>query len=344
MFDLREKLDRYMPWPMFVATLLFLLLLGIVLHVGHTSPATGAVVYYRWELWLLYPLFVAEFAVHALTRSPRWRQHLLFCLLPPLRLAARDAATGRRIWLLPSGWVEVNEELAERVARTFSGPMIVIALAMVPLLALESIWQHVIYNNALIQLVVDFGTAVIWVAFTVEFVVMVSIVKKRLGYCKNHWIDLAIIVAPMLAFARLLRLGRLLRLEAVARTTRVYRLRGLATRAYKAVMVFEVIQKAFRGKPEKRLARLEEQLAERQRAVCRIQAEIERVREEICQRDATSPEMSEESAEGESRDGGDTVPLVDGGSETIRSPHAKRFSGDVGDRPAVGGVSRAGRE
>ena len=285
MFNLREKLDRYVPLPMFLATLLFLLLLGVILHVRPASPAADAAVHYSRVLWALYGLFLAEFAVHLLIRSPRWRQYLLFCLLPPLRLAARDVATGKRIWLPATGWIEVNDQLEQRVVRTFSGPMILIALGMVPLLALEFIWGHVIKNNAMIELVVDFGTAVIWAAFTVEFVLMASIVKKRLRYCKDHWIDLAIILAPMLAFARLMRLGRLLRVQTVVRTTRVYRLRGLAMRAYRAVLLLEMIEKVHHGKPEKRLARLEERLAENREEARRIEEEIARVRAELARRE-----------------------------------------------------------
>jgi voltage-gated potassium channel len=335
MLVLREKLDRYLPLPMFLATLLFLVLLGIVLHVRPDSSASEAAVHCGRLLWALYPLFVAEFAVHVITGSPRWRQHLLFCLLPPLRLAARDAATGKRVWLPASGWVEVNERLERGVARIFSGPMILIALAMVPLLALEFIWEHVIHDNAWIEMIVDFGTAVIWAAFTVEFVVMVSIVKKRLGYCKDHWIDLAIILAPMLAFARLFRLGRLLRLQTVARTTRVYRLRGLATRAYRAIFFVEIIQKVFQGKPEKRLVRLQERLAEKRGEVRQIEEEIARVRAEIVRREAQRAREPRAAVPEPSRVGDETVVQVDRGAETVGSPHGEQFAGRAAASPAV---------
>jgi voltage-gated potassium channel len=283
-----EKLDRYTPLPMFAATIGFLVLLGIVLHVRPASVATALITHYSRTLWMLYPLFLLELAVHVAVRSPRWRQHLLFCLLPPLRLSARDACTGKRIWIPSQGWVAVNPKLARRVARLFSVPMILIALAMIPLLALEFVWARLIRNDAVIEMVVDFGTAIIWVAFTVEFVVMVSIVDKRLRYCREHWIDLAIILAPMLAFARLLRLGRLMRLQTLIRTTRLYRLRGLAMRAYRAIFFFGILQKVFLHKPEKRLALLEAQLAEKQEEVGRIRAEIAQVRAEI----AHGPERS----------------------------------------------------
>jgi hypothetical protein len=213
----------------------------------------------------------------------------------------------------------------------------------------------VIRNNAVIELIVDFGTAVIWAAFTVEFVVMVSIVKKRVRYCKEHWIDLAIILAPMLAFARLMRIGRLMRLQVVARTTRVYRLRGLAMRAYQAIFFIEIIQKVFQGKPEKRLVRLEEQLAEKQDEVCEIKEEIARVREEIARRETQQAQAAEDAEQVESQEtaakdrgariGDDTVPIVDQGSETLGTPNTADVSDDSEASPSViDGAAGSGRE
>jgi hypothetical protein len=335
--DLREKLDRFTPWPMFLATVAFLVLLGFTLPLLRPEvPATDTLVHCHIALWALYCLFVIEAAVHLVIGSPRWRQHLFFCLVPPLRLVARDAATGKRIWVASIGWQEVNEELEQRVARTFSGPMILIALAMVPLLALEFIWGSMVDSNAAIKMIVECGTAVIWAAFTVEFIVMVAVVKKRLKYCKEHWIDIVIILAPLLAFARLLRLGRLLRLQTLARTTRVYRLRGLAMRAYRAIFLFEVVQKILLSKPEKRLAKLEEQLAERTVEVRSLEKKIARLRAEIAQRDEQEAPTKETATASSPDEPVETVPIVDEGSETVvAKPHVKGFQGEPGSERAA---------
>ncbi len=342
MLDLREKLDRYTPWPMFLATVAFLVLLGFVLPlVRPEEPAIDAVTWCQRVLWALYCLFVIEVALHLVIGSPRWRQHLFFCLAPPLRLVARDAATGKRIWVASMGWQEVNEELEQRVARTFSGPMILIALAMVPLLAIEFIWGSMVTNNAAIKMIVEWGTAVIWAAFTVEFIVMVAVVKKRLKYCKKHWIDIVIILAPLLAFARLLRLGRLLRLQTLARTTRIYRLRGLAMRAYRAIFLFEVVQKILLSKPEKRLAKLEEQLAERTAEVRSLEKQIARLRGEIAQRDEPETSTEEATAANSPDKPDDTMPIVDEGSETmVAKPHVKGLESE----PASEGTASARRD
>jgi voltage-gated potassium channel len=269
---------------MFLTTLAFLVALGIILPFGLDYAATPGIAWCRWILVALYPLFLIEAGIHWATRSPRWRQHLVYCLVPPLRLAARDAVTGTRVWLPVRGWVVVDRQLELQVARTFSLPMVLLALAMVPLLAVEFFWRSWVENSPAIAAIVHYGTAVIWAAFTVEFIVMIAIVRKRLKYCREHWIDIVIILAPVLAFARLLRLSRLLRVHTLLRTMRVYRVRGLANRAYRAVVLFGILRDLLPVKPEKRLARLEEQLAEKMEEMRSIEEEIARLQAQIAAR------------------------------------------------------------
>ena len=59
--------------------------------------------------------------------------------------------------------------------------------------------------------------SVIWLAFAVEFVMMFSVSPKKFRYCRDHWVDLVIILAPLAGFLRLLRVARALRLSTVSR-------------------------------------------------------------------------------------------------------------------------------
>jgi hypothetical protein len=279
MTTLKEKLDRYAPIPMFLVTIAFLLVLGVLVHIAlyHKEiPPWQAtlIVYLSAALSVLEVFYVVEFFLHLLARG-RWKQHLLFLFVPPLRLTARDCETGNRIWFPSTGWTAVNETLVRRVERAFTGPMLLIAVAVLPLLVIEYGWEGVVRNNPRYRFALDLGTASIWAAFTLEFIVMIAIVKKRIRYCKEHWIDIAIICIPLIAWARLLRLGRLLRLNYVVRAGRLYRLRGLLIKTYQSVLLLEFLRDRFNN-PEKRLLRLEEQLAEKEKELDELKQKISR--------------------------------------------------------------------
>ena len=81
------------------------------------------------------------------------------------------------------------------------------------------------------------GEALIWTAFALEFTVMIAVVDRKLKYCWQHWIDILVIVLPLVAFLRSLRLARLARLHQIGKFTRLYRLRGSVVRAQRAIAV-----------------------------------------------------------------------------------------------------------
>src|SRR5262249_61667669 len=84
-----------------------------------------------------------------------------------------------------------------------------------------------------LSLTLDIGTAVIWLAFALEFLVMASLAEDRINYCLCHWLDLAVVVLPLIDFLPILRLLRLRRLfegQQVSRLGRLYRLEGLLGR------------------------------------------------------------------------------------------------------------------
>lgn len=236
-----------------------------------------------WGMALLYPLFIGELILHLAMRSKFWKQHILFCLIPPLRLGARDHVTGRSVWFPRSGWSTVDRDLQPRMEKVFSRPMIAITLATLPLMAADYYWGEKISKIAGLDLVVQTTFALIWLSFAVEFIVMMSIVDRKIRYIKEHWIDLVVILLPlvaMLRFLRIARLGRLARLQQLTKTTRVFRMRGALMRTYRAILVLDVIDRIVRGKPEIRLSRLQEALAEKE-------LELEEIRKEIQELQAT---------------------------------------------------------
>jgi voltage-gated potassium channel len=184
-------------------------------------------------------------------------------------MGGRDHVTGRAIWLPSVRWAAVGPDLQLRIERAFSGPMILIALTVLPLLGFEWYLQSRAETpgwkwGVFLRL----SEYLIWLAFTVEFIIMLSVSTKKVDYCRQHWIDIVIIILPLIAFLRVLRLGRVLRLHHVAKAGRAFRLRGLGIRM-------------FRGVLGRKLDKMREELAERELEVERLQTEIGELEAEL---------------------------------------------------------------
>ena len=226
-------------------------------------------------------------------------------------MAARDARTGKRIWLPRLGWVTVDERLRQRVEQSLNVPMIGIALMVIPVLALDyyqpdhhpivahmqnalrmpvpqqttvdskQLWIATVAHQPAVRLATRIGEALIWTAFALEFVVMISVVDRKLRYCLQHWIDILVIVLPLIGFLRMLRLARLARLNQLGRFTRLYRLRGSVLRAQRGMIVASFLDRVIHRSPQKRLARLKESLAEKEREADLLRSRINELHSQI---------------------------------------------------------------
>lgn len=270
-----KQVDQFAAAPMFFSAVFFLAFVAGTLHLSNVESPGIVLDICNWCLFLLYPLFILEAVVHLALGSPRWKFNLLYCLIPPLRICARDQMTGRAIWFPILAWQEVTDEFLEKIQKSFSAPMLVIALLVLPLFAVEHYWQKQIESSPILSDMTALATGLIWFAFTLEFTVMISIEEKRLEYCRKHWIDLAVICLPMIAFMRALRLAQL------TKTARVFRLKSLVIKLYRALLVLEVINRILHRNPEKRIARLEVVLAEKEREIEGIKAEMAFLSEKI---------------------------------------------------------------
>jgi voltage-gated potassium channel len=104
-------------------------------------------------------------------------------------------------------------EAFERFSRAVDGPMMVLALAMIPLIVVPLIMDlSPAEDRALVA--VDY---LVWAAFTVEYVVKLWLAPDRWRFVKANIPDLVIVVVPMLRPLRVLRGVRLLRLLRLAR-------------------------------------------------------------------------------------------------------------------------------
>lgn len=199
--------------------------------------------------------------------------------------------TGRAIWFPILAWQVVDADFRKKIGKSFSAPMLLIALLVLPLFAVEQYWQKQIEANPALADLTAIATGLIWFAFTLEFIVMISIEKKRLEYCRKHWIDLAVICLPMIAFMRAVKVGGgFLRLQKLTKTLKVFRIKSLVLKLYRAMLVLEVIKRVLQHNPEKRILRLEASLLEKEKEINTIKEEIAFLAEKISIKSLRTPE------------------------------------------------------
>ena len=280
---------------MFVLGFTYLLHVAGVLHRATTESVTGIELdVMATGIAILWPFFVAEVLWQLYRRDrarPRgpviWRT-ILIILMPPWRMAMADSRTGM-IWIPRMGWREPGKELFRRLEIVFGGPMLLFAFLILPILIFEYVQSEEVKKNPAMQLALDIGIAVIWVAFATEFIFKASVHPRPFRFAKERWLDVAIVVLPMLEFvlkkwadaaplARLLRLSRAINPEQIVKMQRLYRLQGLATKAWHALLLFQGVARLLGQTPEKRLANLEERIAELQEELAELHKEAEKVR------------------------------------------------------------------
>lgn len=314
----REQADEY-ALPMFVLSVIFLLLLaGIIVtwidiprvaelaQLDGGEQATDPVAiaealkmadsaarvgqYLLAALLIMWPLFWLEFAFNRSTyrnkegaRQTQW-QPLLACLIPPLRIGTVSPSWDGRMWLPSLTWQHPGRELSTLLTRIFSKPMLIIALLILPILAIEFVFKGAIQQHFWLRLLLHVATGFIWFAFALEFIIMISATDKKLAYIKKNWIDLAIILIPLISFLRtlrVLRLAKLAKIQKIAKLGRVYRVRSLGSKALRALMMFGLVNRILRITPQKRLNKLKDQHKERLLELAELENEIALVEQDL---------------------------------------------------------------
>ncbi len=228
------------------------------------------------------------------TTVPGIRHSNWWCaVIPPLRLCAREPLQANQVWLPWLGWQCVDEKLQSRLERDFSIPMVGIALLILPVLVLQVFFKDQVATYAWLRFAMHFSTGLIWFAFATEFIVMVSVARNRVRYCQRHWLDLVIILLPLISFLRTFKLlrmtkvAKIFKLPQVARFIRVYRLRGVAMRGMRALMILGIVHRVLRISPQRQLENLRVKVAEKERELETMRAQIKAL-EQTIQDDAST--------------------------------------------------------
>jgi len=159
--------------------------------------------------------------------------------------AKSRAAPRRRARPLPPGWrwvqvpwrgrVVVGPEHRQRVDDFFRVPMIVLAILVLPLLALEHWASETLTHVPALGYAATGALALIWLAFLVEFTVKVAIADSRWGYVQRNWLDVIVLILP---FLRLLRVVSAFRAMTVMKLAQGMTLRGVFLKFARGVVGF----------------------------------------------------------------------------------------------------------
>ena len=281
-----RRLDRAFAAPMFCLALLTLSFFATLIYLDDLEHDDFIVKCSLIGIAVLYPFFWIETFIHWMAGSRFLKQHVWFCILPITRIGCRDHVLGASIWLLGLGWGRVNKKFERKLARKFSVPMIAVALMVLPIIIVEFFYRDFVDRNLGWRVVMAMAEAFIWAAFTFEFVLMIKVVRAKIAYARKHWIDLAVILLPMLAFMRMMRLGSVGRINQLSRTAKVFRLRGLGMRLWRAFVALEIIEMLLYRNPELRLEKLEQKFELKMEEVSYLKEDIQRLRNRVAKRQA----------------------------------------------------------
>jgi len=250
-----------------------------------------------------WPFFIAESIyrlLQAKTVNANRNQRLLYigsAIAPPIWMGIPSMAWQGRLWLPVLHWIHPGKQSVQTLSRLFGKPMIAIAFLILPILFLQFVLKSLVENHFWLQMLIHVATGFIWFAFTVEFILMLGVTSKKLQYIKKHWIDLAIILLPLISFLRgirVLRLAKLTQIQKLAKMSRVYRMRGLGTKLFRALLMLQVVNKILRITPEKRLEKLKALRAEQVEELAETDEEIEALMLEIKTSSEVHPEPRQE--------------------------------------------------
>lgn len=274
---------------------------GIAVSGKGTSNAMGFAVFCSVTLLLLWPLYIAEFVYLYGSRIRGWfkretrfpASQLAACVIPPLRLGLVNVHRDNQLWLPHFGWRRPGRQLIRDIESVISKPMLIIAFLILPILLLEYAFDGFLVKYRWLLILLHACTGFIWWCFACEFIVMVGASKRKFQYVKKNWLDLAIILLPLISFVRsirVLRLARFAKVQQVTKITRMYRMRGLFYKALRGLLLMSFIRKILRISPEKTLENLKRQRNTKEQEITDINQRIQQLEVEIA---ANAPEFDE---------------------------------------------------
>lgn len=284
-FEPHPPMREWQAGLMFGLTVLFLLVLAVLLQWFNSTrlrvPESNAFVPIMATLWIPFVLEALIGLLVGKAHPGRFRRFLLVSLLPPFRLGYSTFHDGGLIWLPGIGWVRKNEALRHWIERKASTPMLAIALLILPLLGVEFLLKDEVAAYPWLGYGLEFGAGFIWLAFAFEFTLMLSITGEKMAYCRQHWINILIILLPLLAFLRNIQAIRALRAARSANLLRVYRVRGVLMRLRHALVALSAVERLLYRNPERLEKKLLQERSQLQHEIDALDSRLQQVQLDV---------------------------------------------------------------
>ena len=282
---------------MLVVALGFLTAIGLVLPHGDSGAAFRdwllghalfrPIIIVLWGIVIVDGLLGLRWAPDAW--PARLKRLLLTALIPPMRMITASSKPRGWLWLPAAGWLPVGEKTSERLEQRLALPMLVLTLLVLPALGIELAEGEALDTHPQMAVAAHLTTCVIWIGFTVEFLWMVAAAPDKLRYCLKNWVNLVIILLPLVAFMRLLNIFRFGRMFRAGRLLRAYRLRGLWARTWRLVLLFNLADRLQQRNPAKYCAALEKKIADLEHQLAELRVTLTEHRDKTSARVATDP-------------------------------------------------------
>ena len=299
MFRIYQFIESVSAAIMFWVTIVFLTTMAIIIQYVQIDSGLERLLYAQQLVTLLlicWPIFVIEKIISLIFCQQTWKSYfgLVFVmLLPPIRLATRRCNHSDFIWLFR--WRLINSSLYTALEKRFLLPILLLSLFMIPFWITELFSPDKLNNHRLLYHSINLGNALIWELFVIEFIIMFSIAEKKLYYLKKHWLELFIIILPMLALAsilisryalirqvKLIKPAKLLKIERIRRILNIYRARSVVNRILRILIVIDIFKQFYqRRNPQKYLALLHEKLAQQEQEIVEIKQQIQETKQLI---------------------------------------------------------------
>ncbi|MCC5946508.1 MAG: ion transporter [Bernardetiaceae bacterium] len=306
------RFENKMAAPMFYLSIVSLILAGLILMFVTSNEVRTHLQAWVWPFLIIsYGLtnlvFVYEYIMlwrlrgrHKIpARIMLWRS--LEVIFPAVRMGARRLSAKDWMWFPIWGWCKVNLSLFNHLKDLFSKPLIIIALCIIPIMIIDlKFKKRIIEYLPDINIYLEIAHATIWIAFTLEFIMMISVSNEKKDYVTRNWIDLVIIVLPPFSFLLDAFSGsailRMLRLNQLAR---VYRVRGLVTKIRQTMILLSAFQRMMYPKPSMHLRSLQKQIEKNRRERVFIEKQVSQAVERIKKQNKKKAAKQEKKAQKE---------------------------------------------
>ncbi|RKZ63281.1 MAG: hypothetical protein DRR16_11310 [Candidatus Parabeggiatoa sp. nov. 3] len=107
----------------------------------------------------------------------------------------------------------------------------------------------------------NLGNALIWGLFVTEFTILISIAPKRFHYLITHWLELFIIILPMLALTRFLLIAKYLKVSKtsyfllfvkIQDILNIYRARSVLHRIIRILIIINIVKRLYQRRNSKK--------------------------------------------------------------------------------------------